>query len=131
MSVPVTAFYSSLLAAFFLFLSIMVIKQRWGSKVSLGDGGDRHMMQMMRVHGNFIEYVPLALFLMLMAEMNGVNELVLHVCGWWLLIARGLHAYGIRHHYGTSWQRFCGVLSTFLIYIVLIVVNLLPSFGLM
>ena len=124
MPILITAFYASLLAIFFLFLSVMVIKGRWKNKVSLGDGGDRHMMQDMRVHGNFIEYVPFALLLMMFAEINGVHQMLLHVCGWWLLIARGLHAYGIRHHFGTSWQRLWGVLSTFLIYLVLIVANL-------
>jgi len=128
MFVPVTAFYACLLAAFLLFLAFMVIAQRRESRISLGDGGERHMMQMMRAHGNFIEYVPFALVLMMLAELNGVNTLLLHICGWWLLAARMAHAYGLRHHYGTSWQRFVGALSTFLIYLVLIVANLVPLY---
>ena len=130
MPVAITAFYACLLAVLFMLLSAMVISQRFKSKVSLGDGGERHMMQMMRVHGNFAEYVPFALILMLMAELNGANSLILHLCGWWLIIARGLHAYGVRHHYGVSWQRFTGVISTFAIYLVLITVNLLIIYGL-
>ncbi|BDX05752.1 MAPEG family protein [Planctobacterium marinum] len=128
MQVPITAFYGSLLAAFYLYLAIMVIIQRRESRVGLGDGGDKHMLQVMRVHGNFVEYVPFALLLFMIAELNGANSYLLHVCGWWLIVARLLHAYGLRHHYGTSWQRFAGSLSTFLILLVLIVANLFPLY---
>ena len=124
MPILITAFYASLLAIFYIFLSLMVIKGRQENKLSLGDGGDKHMMQAVRVHGNFIEYVPFALLLMMFAEINGVHQMLLHVCGWWLIIARGLHAHGLKYHYGVSWQRLWGTLSTFLIYLVLIVANL-------
>lgn len=128
MTVPITAFYASLLAVFLLYLAIMVIKQRRDTQVGLGDGGDRHLLQMMRAHGNFAEYVPFALLLMMLAELNGSHYLVLHCCGWLLIIARMLHAYGLRHHFGASWQRFAGALCTFMIIIALIVANLLPLY---
>ena len=123
MQVPITAFYGSLLAAFYLYLAVMVIIQRRNSRVGLGDGGDKHMLQVMRAHGNFVEYVPFALILMMMAELNGIHSYLLHVCGWWLIVARLLHAYGLRHHFGVSWQRFVGTLSTFLMLLVLVLSN--------
>ncbi|MCC2605540.1 MAPEG family protein [Planctobacterium marinum] len=128
MLLPITAFYGSLLAAFYLYLSVMVIVQRRSSQVGLGDGGDKHMLQVMRAHGNFVEYVPFALLLMCIAELNGTTGILLHVCGWWLIAARLMHAYGLRHHFGVSWQRFFGTLSTFIIFLILIVANLLPLY---
>lgn len=128
MQIPITAFYASLLAALYIYLAIMVIAQRRNSRVGLGDGGDKHMLQAMRAHGNFVEYVPFALILMLIAEMNGANSYLLHACGWWLIVARLLHAYGVRHHFAASWQRFSGTLSTFLIYLILIIANLIPLY---
>ncbi len=129
-AIPITAFYASLLAVFMLFLSIQVIIQRRESKVSLGAGEDRHMLQMMRAHANFIEYVPFCLVLMLVAELNQASSLLLHIVGWTLLIARFLHAYGVRHHYGASWQRFVGALFTFLCILALIGINLWPMYNL-
>lgn len=128
MAVPITAFYASLLAVLLIYLTIMVIKQRRQSKVGLGDGGKKHLLQEMRAHGNFTENVPFALLLMMMAELNGAHHILLHVCGWALIAARVLHAFGIRHHAGLSWQRFVGVVTTFFIYAALIVANLLPMY---
>lgn len=130
MIVPITAFYACLLAAFYLFLAIMVIRQRFKSNVSLGHGEEKHMLQAMRAHGNFVEYVPFALLLMMMAEMNGAQHLVLHVCGWWLIAARFLHAHGVRFHFGPNWQRLVGMLSTFLILILLIGINMFQIYTL-
>ena len=127
-SIPITAFYASILGIFLVFLSILVIVQRRSAKVSLGDGGDRHMLQMTRAHANFTEYVPLILVLLMIAEINQVNPLFLHVIGWVLVISRFLHAYGLRHHFGPSWQRGAGILLTFACLLVLSGVNLWPLF---
>lgn len=113
MSTPITAFYAGLLGITFLYLSILVIKQRRGLKVSLGDGGDPHFQGFIRAHGNFSEYTPLIVILMLVAEMNQANSIALHVVGVSILLGRLLHAYGLRHHVGASWQRIYGMLMTF------------------
>jgi len=60
----VTAFYASIAALFFVILSLRVIGQRRRAKVALGEGRDRTLRRRLRVHGNFAEYVPLALVLM-------------------------------------------------------------------
>ena len=33
-------------------------------KIGIGDGGDKALARKIRVHGNFVEYVPLGLLLM-------------------------------------------------------------------
>lgn len=113
MSTPITAFYGGLLGIIFLYLSILVIQQRRAHKVSLGDGGDPHFEGFIRAHGNFAEYTPLIIVLMLIAEMNQANSIALHAVGVLILLGRLLHAYGLRHHVGASWQRIYGMLMTF------------------
>lgn len=121
---PVTAFYGAILAALYVYLSFMVIGQRRAKKIGIGDGGDKQMQQVIRVHANFVEYVPFAVVLMLLAEINHTAAIWLHVAGVALIAARMLHAYGIRHSSGVSWQRFIGVIATFLVYLELIALNL-------
>ena len=113
MLTPITAFYSGLLGITFLYLSILVVQRRRATKTSLGDGGDHHFLGVIRAHGNFAEYVPLTLILMLVAELNHANYWLLHAVGVSLLIGRNIHAYGLRHHTGASWQRIYGMLLTF------------------
>mgnify|MGYP005710502329 CR=1 FL=1 len=122
---PVTAFYAGLLATFYVYLSVIVIAQRKKKQIGIGDADDRHMQQVIRVHANFFEYVPFAVLLMLIAEINHTDHLWLHIAGVALIAARMLHAYGLRHSSGVSWQRAVGVVTTFSIYALLIALNLL------
>ena len=122
---PVTAFYAGLLGALYIYLCLLVIVQRKEKKIGLGDGGDKHFLQVMRVQGNFAEYVPFALVLMLIAEINHSGYVWLHTVGVMLLVARLLHAYGIRQSSGVSWQRFCGTLFTYIVFFILITLNIL------
>ena len=83
--------YAVLLGAIYLFLSINVIKARRAAKVSLMDGDDPNLIKAIRTHGNFIEYVPFCLLLLIMAEANNGDKFPLHVLGAILLISRLLH----------------------------------------
>ena len=67
----VTALYAGLLVAALLFLTYRVILHRRGRRVDLGDGGDRLLQRYLRGHGNFAEYVPLGLLLLLLLEQGG------------------------------------------------------------
>jgi hypothetical protein len=96
-----------------MYLSILVIQRRRSQKISLGDGGDQHFLGVIRAHANFAEYVPLILVLMVVAEINLANSWLLHSVGTVLLLGRIIHAYGLRHHSGASWQRILGMLLTF------------------
>ncbi|MCV2885064.1 MAPEG family protein [Aestuariibacter sp. AA17] len=122
--VPITSFYASLLAVMFLYLAIQVIVQRKEYGVALGDGGEKHVKQNIRAHANFAEYVPMALLLLLLGELNAINPLILHICGAVLILGRVLHAYGQRHHVAESWQRFVGTLLTYLVIFTLSAMNL-------
>jgi uncharacterized membrane protein YecN with MAPEG domain len=121
---PITAFYGGLLGITFMYLSILVIQGRRSGKISLGDGGDNHFLGVIRAHANFAEYVPLILVLMLVAEINQAHVAVLHSAGVALLIGRLVHAYGLKHHSGASWQRISGMLLTFIALIGLSIQNI-------
>ena len=127
-STPITAFYGGLLAAIYVYLSFAVIFKRRKYLVGIGDGGEKDLSQAIRVHGNFAEYVPFALLLLLLAEINHANPLLLHGIGVALIISRLLHAIGLSHHVGASWQRMVGVIGTFSLYLVLIVINVLTVY---
>lgn len=86
------------LAAFGLmavFHAIMVIRLRWKFKISMGDGGNEELMRAMRVFGNFIEYVPLGLVLLMGCELVQSPAWYLHLTGGSLVLGRCLHAIGM------------------------------------
>lgn len=91
MTLQITVLYSAILALFLIALSMNVIKARVAAKVALLDGGDDRLTRAIRVHANFIEYVPFMLFLMLIIEINGAPQLVLHAAGVLIIITRLLH----------------------------------------
>jgi len=95
MLAPATAFYAIALVALKLLLvgRIIALRQRLG--VGIGDGGYRELQTAIRVHGNYLEYLPLVLVLMFIAEMNGVNYAMLHVAGLVFVVSRFGHAYGL------------------------------------
>ena len=68
--ITLTPIYAGLAVLFYVFLSIRVIGLRRSTRTSLGNGGHVSLEQAIRVHGNFSEYVPLALVLMLLAELQ-------------------------------------------------------------
>ena len=125
MHTPITAFYAGLLGILFFYFSVLVVKGRFTKKISLGDGGDHHLQQMIRAHGNFSEYTPIVLILRFIAEINLSNSIILHLAGTALLSGRFIHAFGLRRHSGISWQRISGMLLTFASLITLSVLNIL------
>jgi len=95
MTIAVTPIYAVILTALYLLLSFRVIGRRRTAQVALGDGGDRALLRRQRVHGNFAEYVPLALVLMMLAELQGLPHWALHAIGVILIVGRIAHAYGV------------------------------------
>jgi uncharacterized membrane protein YecN with MAPEG domain len=91
---PVTGFYAGLLAFYFVWLATRVIKARRLHRVALGTP-HRLVERAARAHGNFAEYVPFALLLMALCEINGLPDWALHALGVALVAGRVLHARGI------------------------------------
>lgn len=124
MHLAITAFYASLLAICYFYLSVLVIKDRRSEKVGLGDGGHPSLRRLIRAHANFNEYVPICLVMLACLEINTHQYGLAHLFGLTLLVGRVLHAYGLKLHEGASWQRLAGMLMTFIALLGLAVANL-------
>ena len=101
MNASITGLYASPLAILFLILSVRVITYRRGNAISLGDGGDPALLARIRAQGNFAEYAPFVLLLMLIAEVQGTSPVWLHLAGVLLIAGRIVHgvnfSFGIRN----------------------------------
>ena len=84
----------AILALVYLWLATRVIGARRRTKIALG-GGESGLERAVRAHGNFAEYVPMALLLLLSAELAGASPWLLHGMGLVLTVARVVHARGI------------------------------------
>jgi len=120
----VTMFYAALLGLLLIVLSWGVSKNRMRAQVSLGHGGDESLSAAIRAQGNFIEYVPLALILLLLAESSGAQTWLLHVFGGALLLGRLMHAQGILHPKNVNNFRKIGISLTWLMILVTSIYNL-------
>jgi uncharacterized membrane protein YecN with MAPEG domain len=91
----IVSFYAALLALMFIFLSVKTIKQRIKAQRALGDGGHHDLHRHVRAHGNFAEYTPFVLVLMLILEMENASSYLLHGLGIAFVLGRVLHAYSL------------------------------------
>lgn len=96
--VNVTALYAAALALILVVLSARVIAVRRRLRIAVGDAGDDMLARRIRAHGNFTEYVPLALILMLAGEVAGAPDWMLHVLGAALVVGRVTHAWSLSAH---------------------------------
>lgn len=109
----ITPVYAALLALVFLVLSVRVIRVRRGAKIALGDGEDKTLLSRTRAHGNFAEYTPLALVLILMVEMQGGPGWLIHGLGVLLLAGRIAHPWGLTREPKDFRGRVAGMMMTF------------------
>jgi uncharacterized membrane protein YecN with MAPEG domain len=94
-------------------------------RVPLGDGGNAQMLRMIRLHANAIEYIPLALVLMLAYEINGGWHALLHAAGIALVVGRLLQTWGMWGSEIAGFGRRTGQSLTWLTIAVLAVFNIL------
>ena len=92
----ITLFYTGVLSLMAIVLGLSAGTIRGKAGISIGDGGMPALHAAMRRHGNFIEWVPLVLLLMMVAEGNGAGTLWLHISGVLLLAGRLIQPFGLR-----------------------------------
>ena len=99
MAIPVTLMYASFFALFALVLSFRAGSFRGKTGISVLHGAPENMelAQRVRVHQNFLEYVPLVLIVMGAIELNGGSRMFLYIVGDLLIIARIAHMIGLKH----------------------------------
>lgn len=115
----ITGLYAACLTLLYLVLAVRIIRLRWKHRVGIGSGNAEDLQAAVRVHGNFIEYVPLALILMAAVESSGVANGLLHGIGIALVAVRISHAIGLTKTVGVSLPRSIGVLGTFAILLLM------------
>ena len=125
MLLAISGLYISLTALLTVLLTYRVIKLRRTHKIGIGTAGNESLTLSQRVHGNLLENAPIALLLLVVAELNGSSSLMLHVFGCVWIIARVLHAIGLTqgkggYHIG----RFWGMILTWSVIVGLALVNL-------
>ncbi len=117
-NLSVSLLYAGLLTVLYIVLSAAVIRVRLRDKVGIGTGGSHALEVAVRSHGNFAEYVPLALILLITMDMVGASAMLLHGLGAALFIARISYSLAIMKSAGPSLGRQIGVLGTFAVLLV-------------
>jgi len=119
----ITSLYASLSALLIVRLSISVIKLRRINRIRVGDGGNEELQLAIRTHANAVEYIPIALLLLLMLELNGAPKILIHIFGATLIIGRIIHAMGVPAK--NLQKRILGMQITIYLLIGLAILNIL------
>ncbi|MFM7333959.1 MAG: MAPEG family protein [Tabrizicola sp.] len=121
MAFQTTALYALPLALLGLVLWFRVTSVRAALKVSIGDAGNPGLHERIRQHGNFIEWAPMVLVLMMLAEGNGAGALWLHAAGGLLLVGRLVHPFGLKADNAGHPLRYVGNSASLLAMIIVMV----------
>jgi uncharacterized protein len=120
---PITTLYALPLAVIFLALFMNVTMNRSKLNQSIGDGGHVDLHERIRRHGNFVEWVPMVMILMALAEANGAGPAWLHAAGALLTLGRVLHPLGLKADVATHPLRIAGnmggILATLILFVAL------------
>ncbi len=132
MTLPITTILVSLLALLLFRLSVRVIQLRRKNKVSLGDGGHEELQRAIRGQANCAEYAPIAVLLVLVAELQSSAPLVtvpLAVLAAAFLLGRVLHGYAFAATAGNHTLRVRGMQFTLFSIVLLAVLNIAVLVG--
>ena len=104
--------YAGLLILGAIALKAFVIRLRFMKRIGLGDGEDPALMKAVRIHGNYVENVPLAIAGLTLLGLLGASVWLVHLCGLALMVGRAAHAQGLWSSAGASPGRTAGVALT-------------------
>lgn len=90
-----TAVFAAVLALVYAALTVWVMLSRTSRGTLQGDGGDETLEKQIRAHGNFGEYVPLALIVLALYEGGGGGHGLVLALLWLLLLGRLAHPVGL------------------------------------
>jgi uncharacterized membrane protein YecN with MAPEG domain len=96
-------------------LTIERLTQRQLQKGEIDTGA---LQRKVRAHGNFAEYVPHGLLLIIALELMQAQAWLVWLLGSTLTVARVAHAYGLTTKYGPSVGRATGFFLTWFVYII-------------
>lgn len=123
----ITAFYAALSALLLVFLAFRITLYRRRVRIGIGDNGDHTLAKRVRAHANAVEFIPIALILLLVCELLAIAPLWLHVFGIAIVLGRVLHAWGLSRTAGVSPGRASGYLLTLAAIVAMSIVLLWQS----
>jgi uncharacterized membrane protein YecN with MAPEG domain len=113
----VTILYAGILGLMLLILSLNIFRE-WVTVAIGSREADERWKRSERAHRSFIEFVPMILLLMTLIELHGAPRSIMHAIGIVLVLARGLHAYGVGNGKMANIVRVVGTQATFLILMI-------------
>jgi len=109
LAVPaVSSAYAAAIGLLAALLTVRVILGRVRTGVQAGDGGDALLGRAIRAHANLAEQAPLALLLIVLAEVLGCAPAFVHALGGLLVLGRLLSAFGLSRSLDASQPRQLG-----------------------
>ncbi|MGH1398037.1 MAG: MAPEG family protein [Alphaproteobacteria bacterium] len=119
----ITGLYAAIFALLQAAMIPWIAKSRMKEKTSLGTGSNA-LNAKIRTYGNFIEIIPLALILMLLAELSGAPFWSIHGLGLIMITSRLLHAKGILTPPSYGIYRMVGMIFSITVFILGAILNL-------
>ena len=117
----IAGLYAGLGALLIIVLAMRVMWLRNTHGVGLGSGGHESLARAIRAHANAIEYLPIALLLLVVLAFEQTRPWLLHVFGIVLIAGRSLHAIGLSGSPGRSFGRATGIALTVLVMLAMAV----------
>ena len=128
MQIEITIYYTIVLVVFMLILAFRVIDLRKSPVTKFLHSENRivdedTLYRAVRGHWNLIEYAPLFLILMMMAEINGLSPTYLHLSGLVFTMGRLIHGIVFSFMRPNLILRVGGMILTFAGYLILITLS--------
>ncbi len=92
---PITLTMAAAAALINVWLMVRVGQVRRSQQVSVGDGGNDHLIKRMRAHANFGESTPILLVLIAALELSGWGGAWLWAAGYIFMLGRIAHGFGM------------------------------------
>ena len=126
MNIEITLLYSIILIIFMIILAFRVIDLRQSPVTKFLHSSDwkvdeNTLARAIRGHGNLIEYAPLFLILMLIAELNQASSALLHISGIIFTLGRFMHGIVFSFMNPNMFMRVGGMFFTFTGFFILII----------
>ena len=106
--------YFVILVAIFFALSFRVVGYRRSNKIGIGDGGDKRLARLVRVHGNFVEAATFGIPAIFGVVLAGSPPWPVHAASLLLIAGRLAHAQGLGSSAGSSPGRAAGMVLTWI-----------------
>ncbi len=117
-SLAAACLYIGLLLIMLVALTYAVIARRVSQKVGIGDGGDKTLARIIRIHGNFAENASFSIGALLALALISAPVWLVHLAGFSMLAGRLSHAWALWQSGGGSPFRVAGMIMTHLSLII-------------